>query len=362
MSALMQTLPFRAPAGRDTLQPDAEHEPELYVDLDGVVSRSMVRLAARAPKLVIFGDYGTGKTHLLHVLKATVDPERFAPVYVKLEAYGRVAESRTLHGDICAALEAAGLQRSAVQSPPEGLEPDILRAFAALAAEPDHPDVRAWLHARGITPTQSRKLGFSGRLADRARGVTYATIWRAFGHSIRQTTGRELLLLLDETETFQEIVDPTRAADLGVAVRELVDHANKDCGVVMGLTMPRVRRDLSVHPIFARSDVMSRVSDILIQLRGLEDEPRRRAFLSQLLDKLLLDPTALLQPPALDLLAQRGPDLARTQLVGVRRDPVQREYVKLLDWMVHDAELRGETLPLDERYVRSLLPALQVQA
>jgi hypothetical protein len=342
---------------RDSLQPDPETEPHLYVDLDDIVTRAMGQMARRAPKLVVFGDYGTGKTHLLHVLGARVDPDRFTPVYVKLEAYGKQAESRHLHDAMISQLERRSLLMPAIAGVSEPMDPDLQHAVNRLRTNPNDPDVRAWLLGRGPSPTQSRKAGFTTRLSDTARGVTYATIWRTLATGYRNHTQKEILFLLDESETFQDVVDATRAADLGVAVREMFDTANRAYGVVMGLTAPRGRGgDLSFHPL-GRPDVLSRIQDVLLRLPTIQTPERLKAFYKSLLDMLLRDRRAFLSDGALIRLAGRASELTARTGPALNRNPVQREYVKLLDRLAQQAANERWPLPIQPHQIETWTPS-----
>ncbi|MDP3207858.1 MAG: hypothetical protein Q8M65_01795 [Rhodoglobus sp.] len=330
---------------RDSLEPDPERDTDLYVDLDGLVPRSMAQLAARAPKLVLMGDYGTGKTHLIHVLQALTDKNRFESVYLKLEPFGRWAESRHLHDALLSALETNGRFEKSIPADSEAMPKDLRVAFGLLRENPGNPDARAWLLARGPTPAKARKLGFSAPLAQTARGVTYAAIWRFMADAFRVNTGREILFLIDESETFQEQVDQTRAADMGVAIREMFDKGNQSFGVVMGLTAPKGRvGEFSSHPL-GRPDVASRVQDIVIHLGRLDSPERRRKFIFELLGRLLQRPGTFLSAEAVDALVVNGPAWVKS-LSLIARDPVQRDYVKLLNSIAKNAFRSRLELPL----------------
>lgn len=330
---------------RDSLEPDPVRDIDLYVDLDGQVNDCMARLARRAPKLVLMGDYGTGKTHLLHVIQSKVDRDRFEPVYVKLEAYGRIAESRHLHADLLTALEEGGCLSKALEGMETPGDSDLRQAVQYLRQMPTHAVAKAWLFARGPTPARALKAGFSAPLSMVARGVRYAGIWQALADGYRKATDRELLFLIDESEVFQHQVDQSRAADLGAAVREMVDAANKSYGVVLGLTAPRGRVDnFSAHPL-GRPDVASRVQGAMLDLSGLGEPERRRRFIIELLDRLLIDRGHFLAPDAIEALVRYGPQWAQ-RLKLLDREPVQREYVKLLDRIARRAWERRLPLPL----------------
>lgn len=337
-------LNLRDPA-RDTLQPDPERDVGLYVDLDGLVDKSLSRLAARAPKLVLMGDYGTGKTHLLHVLQSRIDRERFEPVYLKLQAFGRYAEAKHLNADLLTALEKDGRLQAALSEVEAAPYDDLQIAVDLLRKDPRHPEARAWLFGRGPSPAKALKAGFSG--SQQARGVQFANLWRYLADGYRRARDRELLFLIDEVETFQELVDQARAADMGTAVREMFDTANRSYGVVMGLTAPKGRvHTFSQHPL-GRPDVSSRVQDVMLHLDGLNDAGRRRRFLNGLLDQLLSRSGSFLTEAAVESLVVNGQAWASRQVV-LQRDPVQREYVKLLDFVARRAFEQQLPLPISD--------------
>lgn len=333
---------------RDSLEPNPESpaDVDLYIDLDGLIPQCLALLAARAPKVVLWGDYGTGKTHLLHVLQARIDRDRFEPVYLKLDAYGRLAESKHLHGNLLTALDVGGRLGVAIQHADLGAaDTDLQNALKLLRERPDHPEARAWLLGRGPSPARAQKAGFSGPLHLHARGVTYSNIWRVLADGYRRGTDRELLFLIDETETFQQLVDQSRAADLGVAVREMVDAANKSYGVVFGLRAPNVRgSDFDAHPL-GRQDVSTRLQGRLLELGGLNDPERRRVFISELLNRLAAQPGTIFTEVAIEALVEHGPSWAR-QVRLLKRAPVQREYVILLDQLAQRAFSEGIVPPI----------------
>jgi hypothetical protein len=342
---------------RDSLEPNPENDPDLYVDLDDIVRECEARLSVKAPKIILMGDYGTGKTHLLHVLMSRVDEDRFASVYIKLEPYGRWAESRHLHDAIVVALESSGLLIQAIRKMLElnvELDKDFQVAARILAKNPDDADARAWLLGRGPTPARARRVGFTGPLAATARGVTYAKMWRQLADALFLATRKQLLLFVDETETFQEQIDQARAADLGVAVREMFDAANKSFGVVMGLTAPKARGgEFSSHPL-GRPDVATRVSDAIVRIGALHTPQRRMQFVSTLQELLIKPPHQLLSANAVELIGTSGHQIAR-MLSLVPRDPVQREYVKLLNTIALRCVQQRSKLPLSGKQVRELL-------
>lgn len=324
---------------RDSLEPNPEFagDVDLYIDLDGLIPKCLALLAARAPKVALWGDYGTGKTHLLHVLRSRVDRDRFEPVYLKLDAYGRLAESKHLHGNLLSALEVGGRLEAAIQHADlDAADTDLRNALTLLRERPDHPEARAWLLGRGPSPARALKAGFSGPLHLHARGVTYSTIWKILADGYRRGTDRELLFLIDETETFQQLVDQSRAADLGVAVREMVDAANKSYGVIFGLSAPNLRvSTFSAHPL-GRQDVLTRLQGRLLNLGGLNDPERRRVFISELLNRLAEQPGTIFNEAAIAALVEHGPSWAK-QVRLLKREPVQREYVILLDQLAQSA-------------------------
>ena len=344
MGTFAETLGLRD-ATRERLEPTPEADVDLYVDVDGLLPTATRHFVARAPKLVVIGDYGAGKTHLLHVLMNLAPANRLHTVYLKLEPYGRVAESRHLHRQIILTLDAAGLMPACVRGARRAndLDTDVRHAFDVLHFRPTDPTARAWLQTEGLTANQARKAGFSGRLFDLTRAVGYSQIWRALARGLREETGRELVIFVDESETFQEIVDPIRAVDLGVAVREMVDRGNEDFGVVIGLAAPKdtIARN---HPLL-RPDVYSRVQDAMLYLGGMGTPERRRAFLEQLLPRLFNDPGRFLTPDALDELVARPIDPRQQRMM--HRDPVQRDLVKRLDAIARRAVHDHLPLPLD---------------
>lgn len=264
------------------------HDAEIYVDMDDVLSRVREWLRG-VPGFVIYGEYGTGKSHLLqHIGQVLAPPARLHPVFVELSGFDRHSKFKLVHSRTMQAMEEPILTLLssnrdvktwiATQS---GLNPDMKKALVALSEPQAKPEerahLRAWIKGTGPTPSQAARLGLSGRLFDNVGPAELVSFWKCLGEMYQQfsPTRATLLLLMDEAAALQEVVSPEGLLDIGTGIRYLVDPSNRSIGYGFGLNLPGAR---GVHP-FMRSDVESRVHSKTVQLQTLGDEKRIIRFL-----------------------------------------------------------------------------------
>ncbi len=345
---------------------DPDRDAELFVDLDGLEERLEKELNLPSPKLVLQGDFGTGKTHILRLIERKFAPQLgHRPVYIELGGFGKKSNFRDLYIVVMARLEGVlleSLTKLVAAKQPGGLESilkahesmnsDILSAFRRLADpnEKEKANIRAWLLGTGPTPSQARRINFAGRLFEFADPPTLVGIWKICGQIIARAQSRRLLLLIDEGEVFSRVVDPDAQAHIGAGLRNLFDQSNHDIGCVFGINTPDVRQ--GVHP-FERSDLASRVSTKKILLKPLEGEDRVIRFYESLWRMLSALP-ALLNQRAKVLLGQQAQQMHAAISVEPRtRAVTQRKVVQILDYVGSRAMESRASLPLTERELRA---------
>lgn len=271
----------------------------LFVDLDGLLpkTRKMLDGEERAPLAVFEGDFGSGKTHLLrHVERVMAPGLGFQPLYLKLSGFERRSDFYTLHRMLFPViLEAvkpvlwdAHRERDALFGD-DRLATEVVHALRDLATRPiDKPAASAvqsesWLLGN-LTPSQAAKAGYPALLFQRAGPVQLVEIYKVLADFHRRATGRRLLLLLDEGESFTQVVDEDAQARIGQGFRELFDSENESIGLFLGLTTPRSRG--GTHPML-RTDVRTRIGgDRYHKLTPLHTTDRRRQFMSRLWEQI----------------------------------------------------------------------------
>jgi hypothetical protein len=352
---------------REKLILSPEHDANIFVDLDGILPRVKEKLAHAAPKLVVFGDIGTGKSQLLRHVEQQLAPEhRFRPVYVVLSGLDRRSRFDRVHALVMQALErplidvlqsndvAAWLDRQS------GLTLDMKHALQLLRDPRTKPDAlaraRAWLKGPGITHAQAHKLGFSGRLTDTAGPAQLVDFWKQIGE-LYHTCSRDrraLLLLFDEGESIQQSMGPESLRDLGNGFRQVLDPDNRSIGCMFGLNLPALRG--GEHP-FLRADVERRHDDVRINLQPLGGPERVRAFTERLWG-ILADPLhPMLTADAINFVGNHLAFLrerAGAAVAGsLKRAPTQADLLVVLNFIAEAAFRVKAALPLSEAALRA---------
>ncbi|WP_437625459.1 hypothetical protein [Sorangium sp. So ce1151] len=350
---------------RASFELSPEHDATLFIDLDDVIDwlEQRVRTGAPAPQLVVKGDFGTGKSHVLRHIEKKLAPERnIRPVYFQLGSFTRRSSFFDLHisvmGEFLEILENNLAQASSVQAflqAQPALHHEIKDAIQKLADRNIPPDkratVRSWLLGTGPTPTQARKEGFSGRLFERTSSVGLINLWKAVGELQRAVDGRLLLLLLDEGEAFSKMVSPDAQASMGSGLRTLFDPDNRSLGIALGLNTPTSRQGL--HPML-QPDVASRLMDKELSLMPLGEPERVRRFIEGLWDQLRGPNAApsLFDIGALGLVTTQLRDLSNA--IFLRRNapaptPTQRHLMGVLRYIGELALRDGARPPFNRK-------------
>ncbi len=349
---------------RTTFVLSPERDPGLLVDMDGLLAflEARVRPGATAPQAVIFGEFGTGKSHALRYVEHVLAPKnQMQPVYLALSNFGARSTFSDVHVRVMSALDE--FLQFMLPSAPESaidtngrLSPDMKKALKLLrdAKTPpkDRGTVRAWLMGIGPTPTQARRLGFAGRLLETAGPVELVKLWKGIGEIGAAVTGRRLLLLLDESEAFGRVTDAQAQASLGSGLRELFDTDNAAVGIFLAANTPDVR--VGVHPL-KRADFQSRTVGKELTLTGLADPGQVERFVRGWWHHIGKPDTHLLDEVALKLVATRLKDL-RDVLVGrpqAALKPTQRNLMDVLAFIGRKALEHGMRPPISERDIRA---------
>lgn len=336
---------------------DPERDYSVFVDLDGIEDEIVERITEQGPpKLVVQGDFGTGKTHVLRFISSRLGGARkWTTIYKMLGGFQRKSNFRDLYTTMMAQIEPEILPRIVALSTSGKLEKvigdallqDVRRALQLLTDPKDaiRANARAWLLGTGPTPTQARNLGLSGKLFEAADPVALMEIWKLCGRIVRATSNTTLVLVIDEGESFSRIVDPEAQAHIGSGLRGLFDVSNHDVGCLMGLNTPDVRQ--GIHPLL-RSDVASRVNHRKILLKPLDGQDRVIRFYSDLW-RLISQNPALLSARAAQFFGSRILEMHAAIAQEPRTNSTtQRKVVQVLDYIGHRAYAAQSPLPLPE--------------
>lgn len=355
---------------RESLKLSPEHDAEIFVDMDPVLPKVARELAA-IPKLVVFGDIGTGKSHLLrHIEKQMAKDRGYRGLYVTLSGFERKSRFARVHALVMEQLERPLLEvfelpgsEASIEQAPISL--DVKHALRRLrdprVPSTDKARIRGWLKGPGVTGPQASKLGFSGRLLDQAGPAQLVDLWKCIAELYKQNAPNHetLLLLFDEGESIQQILGPEGQHELGNGFRHLLDPDNRSIGCVFGLNLPVSR---GVHP-FLRADVKRRFDDTAINLRAIASGDRARLFVEKLWPMLAPAGPPLLAPPALkhvgDSLAEIRERLGTATTDGINRAATQADLLVVLDYLAHAAVETRTALPLSREVVRAWLHVVE---
>lgn len=346
-----------------------EHDAQIFVDIDGILPKVRKQLRDGVPKLVIFGDIGTGKSHLLrHVEHVLARETRYQPVFITLSGFDKKSRFARVHALVMDAIEPL---LSKLLELPTGVQgwierdfqgSDDMREALRKLANPklplaDRARVRAWLKGTGPSAAQGHKLGFSGRLSDHAGPAQLVNLWRSISEMYQKFSSNHamLLLLFDEAESIQQTLSPEGQHDLGNGFRHLLDDDNRALGCMFGLNMPLAR---GVHP-FLRADVFRRIDHSSIPLQPIGGVERTRQFVEGFWKEIAPGARPLLDASAIEFvgtqLARLRERLGIAKSEGLGRTPTQADLLVVLNEIAHHAFETNTRPPLSEASVRAWL-------
>ncbi|MFM7204760.1 MAG: hypothetical protein ACKO6N_28645 [Myxococcota bacterium] len=284
--------------GSFELNPDTDFN--IFVDLDGIRPRlQRVGLTAETFKLVIEGDFGAGKSHLLRYIQHHPPVEQHHPFYVKLGGFDRKTAFIQVYRQIMTELlpllekkETGPIDLSTL-SPNEFLDHDsclALKELLSVRILSEHPErvlARRWLRADpDLRSSESVKGGYARRLVN-STPAQLMHLLLGISALYKRSKHHTLLMLLDESESFSRLTDDVSQADVAAGLRELFDPSNTALSVVVGLNTPSSRA--GHHPML-RSEVRSRMVGKYIQLKPIESDKRVSEFIQQLWGELASNP------------------------------------------------------------------------
>lgn len=371
-SPIAEQLAFKDKERR-SLSLSADEDYRIYVDYAGVLPRVRSALqAGGAPKLMVHGGWGTGKTHTLRhtakVLLPDVSPKLEA-AYISVTGLGPRSSFLDIYRLVYLALEQRMLE--ALRSGPAWQEledcpelPLVLHeAVALLQAQsrprglfPDARDlapVRAWFIGQGLTFAATRKLGLSARLVDVATPDSLVRLLRAFAWYLREHgTGpggkAGTMLFLDEGAALSGAGGPSAHgwSSINEGFRALADPENQDIGVMFAVwTLPG-------RPPFLRNDVMQRLEQHRFELPTMDDPMRVASFVQDL--NVQLAERSWFTLPALESYARRVLRLEASPETPGSVTP--RDLLRSLQNLAERVAERKLPIPLTPEHVNVLLP------
>lgn len=277
---------------RTSFMLNPEKDATLYVDQGGLLEIARKVMQDTPPRAVFEGDFGTGKTHLLRYFEKKLAPEAgWEPIYLKLSGFKARSDYIAMHRRLLPRFldrvkplihKAKDRKRLTDELGEKDFGMGVIRAVDTIghglgfAPTPAAIRAEAWL-AANLTTAASLRAGYASLIQEVAGPVEFVLLYRILAAFYTEETGKKLLMLLDEGESFTRVTSQDGQAGIGQMMREFFDAENDSVGLIMGLTTPS-QRGIS-HPML-RSDVRSRTQHYKV-LPPLASTKSRDDFLTK---------------------------------------------------------------------------------
>jgi len=298
------------------------------------------------PQLILYGEYGTGKTHALrHCEWMLKNDSKYGAVHIlRIEWAGFGGRTRfvdlyretmgrlglpfisSLMRDHFGVHKELDIPRHLVDA--LGQDTDlrtVLRRLARLDALPNMlhlPDAYTnlgwrWLTGHALNQSERKTLNVSASLVENANPARLAALLQLWGHLLQRHHGKKLLLLYDEAEQAHQLERNRDALNsFTSAIRALFDRSQKDVGVLLAFYATDLYENALIRP-----DTYSRLNlpEQVIQLGVLATAASRRDFLGRVLAELVESGQPEYHPfdqPAFDYFAEHCEKL----LIGTADD------------------------------------------
>lgn len=384
-------------SGRSTFELDQERDAHMWCTEPDLERRLRSGLEAGlrdegVPRLILYGEYGTGKTHALNHCKWLVEKQlrntqnvifrhhiwsgfdrrtRFLDIY-------RETLDKALGMSLVRELVRSHFQNNSykLHLPREldealGQDQDLVTTLRELA-QPEHfPGMPAakktlvawrWLKGLALSSSERGNLGVSASLSERTTPVHLVRILELIGYLLKAQRGQRLVLLFDEGEQFNNL--PTEGRDdIAAAIRALFERQRQYVGILLAFWATREGPGDLI-----RSDVYSRLNpdQQVFELATLNQVEARRAFISAVLRELTKDDVSAdfpFEPAALTLVSETcerlvaGLEVNLPGLYTSRREVTPRTVLIALNRvarLAYDLQVR----PISEAFLRTHFPHL----
>ncbi|MGF1885755.1 hypothetical protein L4D13_06400 [Photobacterium profundum] len=227
-------------------------------------------LLSMALRLIFWGQYGIGKTHLLRYLQYIIENSDYPYETYYLHA-SDIQDKTGFEHLLYEMVTVLGfdsmrnmLRNYQLKYPLDDGQseykfcqdnPDVNKAFSTLVHPSEKPALAAWnyLSGRKLENIKEQEIaGVSKRLLEKASD--FAAVIQVFANIIEEMTGRQLLYLVDECENFTRITNRTLEARWNESLRALLDIQN--LGIVM--TVGAEKTD-NIPVLILRPDIVRRI-------------------------------------------------------------------------------------------------------
>jgi hypothetical protein len=266
-----------------------------------------------APKFFVFGSFGSGKTHTLaHISHILQLGDRFKDTYPTEPIYLDVAPLSAketwvrIHSRILDAIGVDRIKKAAEIFADSFLGPDKVDGFHDEIATFGDEALRVsqsnvfrnllygggqaslswnWMKGQQVTNDQSQTLGTQKSLSEPQEFVNCLL---NVGSLYSKATGKKLVYLIDEAESFDAVTNPDSKAELQHSIRLLLEPHNDVSGLILGITAEGGQEDIG--EFFQRDDIQRRVGydSGLIDLNALVSlQPDAEQFVRQVIEHLV---------------------------------------------------------------------------
>ncbi|MCL4688941.1 MAG: hypothetical protein KJ007_10240 [Burkholderiales bacterium] len=219
-------------------------------------------------KAVIFGDYGRGKTHLVHNLAFLAEQRgmKVMPIYIKSAAYTSKEPFQNIFKEFVLRIRAEDVKRVAseyrkyVEEGKASKLADILQ-FEEIAFVMEEGltavnlnTVRTcmkWLGGEDKVPMANIRESLKARLTDSRE---FGAVLRGLSHMFSTVDGKVLLYLVDEAERFQNIVNVDTQYQWLASLRELTEIPGVGFVFLIGA---KTKNELPV--LFVQDEIVRRI-------------------------------------------------------------------------------------------------------
>ena len=217
-------------------------------DLDDTL-QSILRKAFRTnnpPKMVLYGDWGVGKTHTLRHMQYSIENEEgfdATVVFVEMPDITSKSTFQVVHGALLDALGVENAKRWATQfqadHPNDAREQiqdftqsgDIAIAFANLLAMGEGARIAwDWLRGLALTAADARLVGLPPSLTQSGH---YVRVLQMLGKFSQEVDGKMLVLMVDEATKLTDVTNADAVNHWINAFKVLADPGNKEAGIII---------------------------------------------------------------------------------------------------------------------------------